>query len=235
MILLISGMIVRVGAVALRMTGVPMGIALFQSVSAYTRTGFTTKEAEMVVMDPLRRNIIAILIYLGNAGIASFFITLINATAAEYNESPSEKIIYIGVIFIIILFLNYLMFSKRAFKKFDNFFETYLKKRFLFTNLHATQIVAQKTGYGPSIIPVKSSYPVCGKSAKEFDFSSKGIIFLGVLRGDKYTPMPSADEKILNDDSILVYGEYKNIIAEIYSKEMQNRFQAQHLHYEGET
>jgi hypothetical protein len=51
----LSIFIVRVASVALRHTGLEEGTAKFQALSAISSTGFTTKEAEMVVNYPVRR------------------------------------------------------------------------------------------------------------------------------------------------------------------------------------
>ena len=44
----VSFLIVRAAAIALRMTGLEKKKAIFQSLSAFTGTGFTTREAENV-------------------------------------------------------------------------------------------------------------------------------------------------------------------------------------------
>ena len=67
----ISYLIVRVGAIALEMTGMDKAKARFQALSAFSGTGFTTREAEMVVNHPRRRKIATYLMILGNAGIVT--------------------------------------------------------------------------------------------------------------------------------------------------------------------
>ena len=68
-VIVVSIIIVRIGAVALEMTGLSREMASFQAQSAFTGTGFTTSESEYVVSHPLRRKIIKMLIFIGNAGI----------------------------------------------------------------------------------------------------------------------------------------------------------------------
>ena len=69
--IVISFLIVRVGAVALELTGLPRGKARFQALSAFTGTGFTTRESEMIVNHHQRRKVVALLMVLGNIGIVS--------------------------------------------------------------------------------------------------------------------------------------------------------------------
>ena len=76
-ILSVSIFIVRVAAVALRITGLPDDSARFQALSAFTGTGFTTSETEMVVNYPIRRRIVGLLIIIGNMGLVTVFATVV--------------------------------------------------------------------------------------------------------------------------------------------------------------
>ena len=69
--ILISFLFVRAAAIALMMTGLEKNKARFQALSAFTGTGFTTKEAEIVVNHPQRRKIVRWLMIMGNAGIVT--------------------------------------------------------------------------------------------------------------------------------------------------------------------
>jgi hypothetical protein len=73
----LSFMIVRVAAVAMRLTGLPENVARFQCISALTGAGFTTSESEMIVNYPLRRRILVVLMIVGNLGLASVAATFI--------------------------------------------------------------------------------------------------------------------------------------------------------------
>lgn len=50
--ILISFIVVRIGAVAFELTGLEWSIAKFQALSCFTGTGFTTRESELVLMSP---------------------------------------------------------------------------------------------------------------------------------------------------------------------------------------
>ncbi|HUT51477.1 MAG TPA: hypothetical protein VM325_19285 [Alphaproteobacteria bacterium] len=66
-----SFIVVRIAAVAMRITGLAENVARFQCVSALTGAGFTTTESEMIVNYPIRRRIIVALMVLGNMGLVS--------------------------------------------------------------------------------------------------------------------------------------------------------------------
>lgn len=109
-ILGISFFLIRLAAVALRLTGMPEQNARFQAVSALTGTGFTTTEAEMIVNYPIRRKIIAWLMIFGNLGIVSVLSTLMISfvrTDANMAAILTQLAWMIGVILIFfIIMLN---------------------------------------------------------------------------------------------------------------------------------
>ncbi len=76
-ILSVSIFVMRLAAVALRITGLSDEVARFQALSAFSGTGFTTKEAETIVNYPVRRRIVSVLMVIGNLGLVSVFATVV--------------------------------------------------------------------------------------------------------------------------------------------------------------
>ena len=70
-VITISITVVRIGSVALVMTGLSKDLAVFQAQSAFSGVGFTTTESGSVVGHAARRKIIRLLMLMGNAGITS--------------------------------------------------------------------------------------------------------------------------------------------------------------------
>jgi hypothetical protein len=68
-VITVSLLVVRISTVALSLTGVSNDLAEFQALSAFTGSGFTTRESEEIVSHPVRRRIIMHLMLVGNAGI----------------------------------------------------------------------------------------------------------------------------------------------------------------------
>ena len=56
-ILVISLTAVRIGAVALELTGLSYEVAAFQAQSAFSGAGFTTSESESIVTHAVRRKV----------------------------------------------------------------------------------------------------------------------------------------------------------------------------------
>ena len=73
----ISILVVRIGAVAFQHTGLTESTARFQALSVFTGCGFTTSESETIVNYPVRRQIAAVLMVIGNLGLVGVLSTLI--------------------------------------------------------------------------------------------------------------------------------------------------------------
>lgn len=82
-IVLIILAIVKLGSIAFQLTGMEPRMAMFQALSAFTNTGFTTAASEDVVQHRARRTIASVLIIIGYIGIVSVIVTLIRSFAAE--------------------------------------------------------------------------------------------------------------------------------------------------------
>jgi Trk-type K+ transport system membrane component len=82
-IVLIIMAIVKLGSIAFQLTGMEPKMAMFQSLSAFTNTGFTTSAAEEVVKHRKRRVIATVLIIIGYIGIVGVIVTLVHSFAVE--------------------------------------------------------------------------------------------------------------------------------------------------------
>ncbi len=82
LIITLSLLVTKIATVILVQTGLSEEAARFQARSAFTSTGFTTKESEAIVQHPNRRRVVLTLMLLGNAGIvtviASLLLTFVN-------------------------------------------------------------------------------------------------------------------------------------------------------------
>src|SRR6056297_4320645 len=73
----LSVLATRIGALALEATGLSADAARFQAQSMFTGVGFTTSEAESITVDPARRRVASWLMLLGNVGIVSIIASLV--------------------------------------------------------------------------------------------------------------------------------------------------------------
>ena len=207
-IISLSMLATRIGALALVHTGLSMEAAKFQARSAYMGVGFTTNESEMVVNNPVRRKVLTTLMFLGNAGV----ITTISSVIFSFISLEGSGFFSVEVLVLIcglaLLFL--LSQSKYLDKKLAGVVDAALKK---YTRLDVKDYYSllHLTGnYRVSEIKVKGKDWLSGKSLDEVDLAAEGIIILGIIRENgKYVGAPVGKTVIKEKDTLIVYGRIK--------------------------
>lgn len=201
--ILISFLFVRAASIALMMTGLDKNKARFQALSAFTGTGFTTKEAESVVNHPQRRKIMRWLMIMGNAGIVTVIITATSslATSQGYLLPLNILILIVGILLI------YKLAKYRGFtRKWEHFIEKKLIKSPVFEESATEDLLHFLEGYGLVKKIVLEESPLHGKSLVESKLNEKGILVLGIERDKKWIPTPKAAEIIKSGDNLVIYG-----------------------------
>ena len=207
-VIIISYLIIKVGSIALRMAGIDKESANFQSLSAFTGTGFTTFEAEDVVNYHNRRRVIKILMLLGNVGIVSIITMLILSFSGGDISQTAAKLGLLGlVIFAIIIFS-----AVRGLETFiDNFIAKRLAKFTQFSMGSFQEMLRLTNGYGVAEIVVPKDHDLAGKRLFESNLRSSEILVLAVKRRSILIPAPKADELIEPEDKLICFGLLKNI------------------------
>jgi hypothetical protein len=194
---------VRGASIALMMTGLEKHKARFQALSAFSGTGFTTKEAELIVNHPVRRKIARWLMIMGNAGIVTVIVTATSsfATSAGYQLPLNIFLLILGI------FLIYKLASSKGFvRKWENYIEKKLIKSPEFEEGLTEDLLRFMEGYGlvKKIVPEESS--MIGKSIAKLELNKKGILVLGIERENSWIPTPKAGEIMKSYDRLIVYG-----------------------------
>jgi len=204
--ILISFLFVRAASIALMMTGLDKNKARFQALSAFTGTGFTTKEAESVVNHPQRRKIMRWLMIMGNAGVITVIVTATSslATSQGYLLPLNILMLIVGILLI------YKLAKYRGFtRKWEHFIEKKLIKSPAFEESATEDLLHFLEGYGLVKKIILEESPLHGKSLVEAKLSEKGILVLGIEREKNWIPTPKASEIIKNGDDLVVYGPLK--------------------------
>ena len=176
----LSYLVVRAGAIALMMTGMNQQKARFQALSAFSRAGFTTREAEAVVNNPKRRRIITWLIILGNAGLVAIIVTATSsiATSTGYNLPITVVAIIVGA------FLLYLLAGRTRFARWwDSFIEDRLEKSQALEEGATEDLLHFTEGYGITKVIITPDSPFVGSSFSDIKQLGKDIQVLGIERG----------------------------------------------------
>lgn len=204
-VVLISLLVARVATVALTATGLSRESARFQARSALSGVGFTTTEAESVVSHPVRRRIVMVLMLLGSAGVITVLGTLVLSFG---NADADQRTTRLGVL-IAALFV--LWFAARS-STIDRWLSAAIA-RFLnrWTDIDARDYAALlhlSDRYAVMELAVEPGEWIAGKTLRELDLRSEGLLILGVTRSDgAYIAVPRFDTRILAGDTVIAYGE----------------------------
>ncbi|MGI9341723.1 MAG: potassium transporter TrkA [Gammaproteobacteria bacterium] len=109
-LLSLSVFVTRVAAVALRLTGLDETTARFQALSAFTGTGFTTREAETIVNYPVRRRVVSLLMIVGNLGLVTVVATLV-ASLVHTDGDVDAVMAQLGWLLVGLALLWFLMLN----------------------------------------------------------------------------------------------------------------------------
>ncbi len=206
LVIFVSFLVVRAAAIALMMTGMDEKRAKFQALSAFSGTGFTTKEAEYVINHPKRRRIITWLMILGNAGIVTVIVT---ATSSLVRSGGYQLPMYI-LLLAVGIFIIYRIVTNRGFiRRWESFIEDKFVKSRTFEEDVTEDLLHFIEGYGLVRIMVAEDSPLAGSSLAEHKLTERDILVLGIERGKNWIPIPKATEIIEDGDKVVAYGALK--------------------------
>lgn len=210
----VSFLVVRAAAIALMMTGLERKRAIFQALSSFTGTGFTTKEAELVINHPVRRKIVSWLMILGHAG----FVTVIVAATTSLVTSKGYTLPIDFILLFAGIFIIYKVVSHKSFvKRFEQYIENKLIKTEAFEEGTVEDLLHLFEGYGLVRAIIKEDSPVVDTSVSDCKSCAEKIVVLGIEREREWFPIPKSDETLKQGDRVVVYGklsELKNIFTE---------------------
>ncbi len=223
-VLIISFIIVRIGAIAFQMTGLEWSLAKFQALSCFTATGFTTKEAELITSNPRRRRIASVLIVLGHAGLVTMIATFANslrppAIADKLSvpflpfDIPEGVLPWINLtVLTAAIYIIYKVFTNTKFaRKLTNVLRARIVKRDIIKPVSCEELIVATGGYGVSKIKIREDHPVLDKALSESELKKHDIMVLAIIRANRTIPNPLADTKILSGDELICFGKLGSI------------------------
>ncbi len=208
--LTISLIVIRVGTMALMLTGLSREAARFQSHSAFTGVGFTTSESEAIVEHPVRRHLTMGLMMLGNIGMATVIATL---TATLLSKSTSENWgLSLAVLAFGVLVLWLLATSAWIERQFNRPIAFALRK---FSKLDVRDYVSLlelSNGFSVSELLVEGDDWIADKTLVELGLAREGVLVLGIRRHNGiYLGAPSSSNRIEASDTLVIYGPLKRL------------------------
>jgi hypothetical protein len=222
--LTISFIIVRIGAVAFHLTGIEWPTAKFQALSCFSGTGFTTKEAELIVTHQQRRKIASFLMVSGNVGLVALIATFANSlrptmTLSDINVPFLKFFIPAAILpainLLVILIASYAIFkiftSNKIMARLTGFFKKSIEKKKIIKQFTFMNIALLGKEHGIAQVKVCTGSPVIGKTIMESDLKKKDILVLVVENKKESIYNPSADTIIGLGDRLTCFGELDNI------------------------
>jgi len=204
-ILIISMIFTRVGQMALMLTGISKEVARFQARSAFTGVGFTTKESEIILEHPVRRNIVMYLMMCGNIGIVTVAGTFMMSVISVNGSSDWRKHV---VALVSALFVFWFVSTSK-------FIERHMNKMIAFALRKWTSLEVQdymsllnlSNGYGVSEFKVSAEDRFCNKCLAQSLLSNEGLLILAIKRANGgFVGAPDGDSYLNENDTIVVYG-----------------------------
>jgi len=223
--LIISFIVVRIGAIAFQLTGLEWSLAKFQALSCFSGTGFTTKEAELITSHKQRRKIASTLIVFGNAGLVIMIATLAGSLVpqetilSKLSESflpfdiPPYLVRWVNLVIIMVLvYVIYKIFThEKSVRKLTNFLRKKIIKKEIFQKVSFEELLLSTGGYGVSRITISAGSPVLNKTLANSQLRENDITVLATVRCAETIPNPSANMKILLGDELICFGKLENI------------------------
>ena len=206
--ILISFIVVRIGALALQFTGMEATSARFQALSAFTGTGFTTTEAERVVRNRTRRRIITVLVILGNAGL----VAIIGSLVVSFTQVTGYGWFFIRLAVIIVgIFILYrLVLASQVGNRVLHWMGRPLARRMMRSAPEVEEVFSVGKDWGVSLVTVKEDSKKIGSSLT--DIAGAGDIdVLAIYRAEVTLTKPGRDERLASGDRLLVYASGKSI------------------------
>jgi len=204
LVILFSFLMVRAAAIAFMMTGMDEKKARFQASSAFSGTGFTTKEAELIVNHPRRRQIATWLMILGNAGIVTVIVTATSSivTSTGYQLPISILVLAVGI------YIIYRLTSRTSLGlKWEKFVQQRLIKAHVFDEGTTEDLLHLLEGYGLIRATITKNSDLIGHSAIEVNTAGHEFMVMGIERGRDWLSFPRSRELINEGDRLVVYGD----------------------------
>lgn len=218
-VLTFSVVVIRIAAVALRITGLSEETARFQARSAFTGTGFTTGESEALVNHPLRRRIVGTLMLVGNLGLVSALATVIVSLVGTgmVREALLDQLFWLGGCLLVLWFVALNPIADRLMCRAIG---RLIAVAGLVSDNGPKNLLDLPQGHCIARIPIGDIDGAIDRSLDEI--GSAGLAILGLCRADgRYLDRPGRNEHVLPQDEIIAYGPF--VAVEAFGENLHRR------------
>jgi hypothetical protein len=209
LVLVISLLVARVGAVALSLTGMSREASRFQARSAFFGVGYTTGESEAVVSHPVRRRIIMWLILLGNAGV----ITVVGTLVISFAGDRHDTLLRVAALAAGVIGLGLVAASAPVDRLLTRVIRRALQR---WTDLDVRDfsgLLELEGGYTVAELVVEPHDWIAGRTLGELTLRDEGVVVLGIRRPrGPYVGTPDGHATVHAGDVLTLYGREERVV-----------------------
>ncbi len=213
-VVIVSFVIVRIGAIAFHLTGLDWSLSKFQALSCFSGTGFTTRESELIVGHIQRRKIASFLMVLGNAGLVTLIASMVNSLRPHKLEFPflsglPEWLIPWFSLAVIgaVLYGLYRFVNSRAAHGLTNALRRKVLARYQAGRMVSFEELTITTGgYGVLRIPVAPNTAIVNKTLLDSGLKAENILVLAIVRDSETIANPPVSATIQEKDELICFG-----------------------------
>lgn len=216
---LVSMLVVRVGTVALMLTGLTRDLARFEARSAFTGAGYTTSDSEKVIRHPVRRQIIMLLMMLGNIGIITVISTLIVSLINSSGEGLSGSLFFrLAIMLVGLTVLWRLAYSQWIDDQLSHMITWALKRYSNLNDRDYLGLLHLAKDFEVIEMHVEEGKWLANKTLTELRLGDEGVLVLGIERADgTYIGAPRGQRILIDGDILLVYGP-RDLLSDLVTR-----------------
>jgi hypothetical protein len=199
----VSLVVTRVATVILVATGLSRSTARFQARSAFTGSGFTTRESEEVIGHPVRRRVIMTLMLLGNAGIVAV------ASSAIIGFRSGGRSQWFSILELIVGLCALLAVARSSWvdRRLTRVIRRLLERHTDLATRDLASLLDLAGNYAVGELHLEEGDWLVGRALGELGLRDEGIAVLGVTRVDgSHVGVPGGWTVLGAGDTAVIYG-----------------------------
>ncbi len=204
--------IVEVFVMLFRITGLTNEKARFQVISMLTNSGYTTREAELIINNKTRRKLARFVMIFGYAFTVTIVSAVVNIFLQFRNDFTGGAVAFIPLFFIILIILFFIKRNNWIKNNLDKFIEKVARK-FLYHEDRNTIIIIDEYS---DLVMAKIEMKILPDQLKNIELYKSNIkseygINVILKRTDKKEILPDANTLFDVGDTLVVMGNEKKI------------------------
>ena len=204
--MILTAIVVRVGAIAFELSGLPPEQAGFQALSSFTGVGFTTRESELILATPERRRIAVFLIRIGGAGVVVTIAALAGAIANGDDVKQELLVAHPEVTLLVVVIFLVGIYGMTKVSPVRRFLDEVIAKWVLHKNLAGANLLqvlhVDAEGSSLLLVPVDQGSKLLGRRIA--DLKERGIQPLLLDRGSSVLENPSDDVELRDGEHLII-------------------------------